>query len=182
MLGQPSHLTVLEGGVSSVRPSLEDFRRRLLEALPRLRGFARAYCRNVADADDAVQSACEHALARWQQWTGQGAFEHWLTKILVNGWRDERRARKIRAGFDLESLPEFEDTTQNHAERLYLEQVGSEIARLPDGQREVLLLVAAQGLSYQETAELLSVPIGTVMSRLNRARQTLIRKFSHGQT
>jgi len=161
--------------------SLEEFRGRLLESLPRLRGFARAYCGNAADADDAVQNTCERALVRWRQWTGDGAFDHWLTKILVNAWRDEKRSRRLRSGPDLDSVPEREDATQNQHEQVYLEQVGAEVERLPDGQRETLLLVAAAGFSYREAAELLGVPVGTIMSRLSRARHALIEKLSYAE-
>jgi RNA polymerase sigma-70 factor (ECF subfamily) len=158
--------------------SLEQFRGRLIESLPHLRGFARSYCGSAADADDAVQITCEHALARWQQWNGQGTLEHWLVKILVNSWRDERRSRKVRAGPDIDTIPEPGDDS-DYTEGVYLEQVNAEIQRLPDGQREVLLLVASEGLSYQETAAALGIPVGTVMSRLCRARQTLIGKFGN---
>lgn len=157
--------------------SIDDFRARLLESLPRLREFAYSYCGHPSDADDAIQITCERALARWHQWTGEGALDHWLIKILVNSWRDEQRSRRVRAGPDLDSIPERAGYTQNQTDRLYLEQVHKEILKLPSGQREVLLLVAAEGLSYQETAQMLGIPIGTVMSRLCRARQTLIGRF-----
>jgi RNA polymerase sigma-70 factor (ECF subfamily) len=160
----------------------DEFHRRLLETLPQLKRFARSYCGSRADADDAVQVTCERALERWQQWNGQGAFDHWLVKILINSWRDEQRSRKIRAGPALESVPERVDDTENQADRLYLEQVNEEIVKLPEAQREVLLLVASEGFSYQETASTLGIPIGTVMSRLCRARQTLIAKLGYGTT
>lgn len=159
--------------------SLEEFRHGLLESLPRLRGFALSYCGTKADADDAVQLTCERALTRWQQWTGHGALDHWLIKILVNVWRDELRARKIRAGPELDAVPEPTAVGAEAAEELYLEQVQAAIATLPDGQREVLLLVAGEGMSYQETADTLGVAVGTVMSRLSRARQALIARFGH---
>jgi RNA polymerase sigma-70 factor, ECF subfamily len=160
--------------------STEEFRRKLLEALPRLRGFALAYCGARADAEDAVQLTCERALGRWQQWTGQGKFDHWLITILVNVWRDELRARKIRAGPDLESVPEPETPDADAADHVYLDQVQAAIAGLPPGQREVLMLVASEGMSYQETADALGIPIGTVMSRLSRARHVLIERFRIG--
>jgi RNA polymerase sigma-70 factor (ECF subfamily) len=79
-------------------------------------------------------------------------------------------------------VPEREDGTQNQANWLYLEQVRNEIARLPEIQRDVLLLFASEGLSYQETASTLGIPVGTVMSRLCRARQTLIARLGYGST
>jgi RNA polymerase sigma-70 factor (ECF subfamily) len=155
----------------------ELFREALLKAIPKLRRFALSYCDTPPDADDAVQLTCERALRRWQQWAGHGALEHWLVKILVNAWRDERRSRRLRAGPTLSSLPEPEDADSDAAERLYCEQVRGEMQRLPDGQRDVLWLVAAEGFSYQETAEALDIPIGTVMSRLCRARQALTTRL-----
>ena len=138
-----------------------------------------SYCRTKVDAEDAVQLTCERALGRWQQWHGDGALDHWLIKILVNVWRDELRARKLHAGPDLESLPEPEDHEADADEKVYLEQVQAAITKLPDGQREVLLLVAGEGFSYQEAAVALGVPIGTIMSRLSRARHTLIARFGN---
>lgn len=150
------------------------FRGELLRALPRLRGFALSYCGTPADADDAIQLTCERALARWTQWSGQGSIDHWLIKILVNAWRDECRLRRVRAGPDLDSIEEPAGAQADAADSLFLDQVRAEILRLPPSQREVLLLVAGEGLSYKKTAELLAIPVGTVMSRLARARQALI--------
>jgi RNA polymerase sigma-70 factor, ECF subfamily len=166
--------------VTNPAGSIEEFRAKLLEALPRLRGFALSYCGAKADADDAVQLACERALGHWQQWSGHGAFDHWLIKILVNAWRDELRSRKVRAGPELDSLPEPATRDADAAEHVYLEQVQTAITRLPEAQREVLVLVAAEGMSYQETADMLGIPIGTVMSRLCRARRALIERFGIG--
>ncbi len=150
------------------------FRRQLVQSLPRLRGFALSYCGSKADAEDAVQLTCERALKHWQQWNGDGALEHWLLKILVNAWRDERRYRQIRSTRSLDSAEPPEDNDADAETHMYLDQVRGEILRLPDNQREVLVLVAGEGLSYKEAAEVLNIPIGTVMSRLARARQTLI--------
>jgi RNA polymerase sigma-70 factor, ECF subfamily len=150
------------------------FRNELLRALPKLRGFALSYCGTPADADDAIQVTCERALSRWAQWSGQGSLDRWLIKILVNAWRDECRARRVRAGPDLDSIEEPAGGGSDAADALFLDQVRAEILRLPDNQREVLLLVAGEGLSYKDTAQLLEIPVGTVMSRLARARQALI--------
>jgi len=164
--------------VSSVRsePELAEFRGLLLGALPQLRRFARSYCGSPADADDAVQITCERALDHWQQWSGDGAFDHWVIKILVNAWRDELRSRKLRSGPDIDAIPEPAQPEEDVDDQLYLQQIYAEIMRLPQPQREVLLLVVSEGLSYQETATILEIPVGTVMSRLARARQTLIAR------
>jgi RNA polymerase sigma-70 factor (ECF subfamily) len=159
--------------------SFSEFHARLLETLPRLRGFALPFCGTAADADDALQLTCEKALERWQQWSGKGPLEHWLKKILINSWRDELRARARRAGPPVEAVPEPAQA-DDPTDRLYLTQVNTEIMKLPQGQREVLLLVAAEGFSYSETARSLGIPVGTVMSRLCRARHTLIDKLELG--
>ena len=167
--------------MSSVRsePELAEFRGLLLAALPRLRSFARSYCGTAADADDAVQITCERALGRWRQWSGDGAFDHWVIKILVNVWRDELRLRKLRSGPGIDDIPEPAQPAEDVDGQLYLEQVYAEIMRLPQTQREVLLLVVSEGLSYHETATMLDIPVGTVMSRLARARQTLIDRVGN---
>ena len=160
-------------------PSLtfDEFHARLIETLPRLRGFALPYCGTAADADDAVQLTCEKALEHWTQWTGDGPLDHWLTKILVNAWRDDLRSRRVRAGPSIDAVPEPRDTAVDPTDQLYLEQVNAEIANLPPAQREVLLLVAGEGMSYKEVAATLDIPVGTVMSRLSRARHALIDKL-----
>lgn len=158
-------------------PTFDEFHARLLETLPRLRGFAVPYCGTSTDAEDAVQLTCEKALEHWSQWSGKGPLDHWLIKILINAWRDELRSRKLRAGPSTDAVPEPRDIEADPTDRLYLEQVNAEILRLPSGQREVLLLVAGEGLSYHETATMLGIPVGTVMSRLCRARRALIDKL-----
>lgn len=163
--------------VTHPAPSFTEFRARLLETLPRLRRFALPLCRTRADADDAMQLTCEKALVHWKQWSGDGPFDHWLIRILVNSWRDELRSRKLRAGPSEDSIPEPADTEVDPTDRLYLEQVNAEIAELPRNQREVLLLVAGEGLTYHEAADRLGIPLGTVMSRLCRARHALIDKL-----
>jgi len=159
--------------------SFSEFHARLLETLPRLRGFALPFCGTAADADDAMQLTCEKALERWNQWSGKGPLDHWLKKILINSWRDELRSRARRAGPPVEDVPEPADA-DDPTDSLYLTQVNTEIMKLPQGQREVLLLVAAEGFSYSETASTLGIPVGTVMSRLCRARQSLIDRLEVG--
>ncbi len=153
------------------------FRRELSVLLPSLRSFARAYCGNAADADDMVQITCERALTRWMQWQGDGTFEHWLKKILINCWRTEQRSRRVRAVGATDSILEEARHETAPETAVFLDQVQSRLMQLPDGQREVLLLVAGEGMSYREVSELLDIPAGTVMSRLSRARAALIEAF-----
>ncbi|HEU4618266.1 MAG TPA: RNA polymerase sigma factor [Gammaproteobacteria bacterium] len=150
------------------------FQQALVRMLPRLRGLALSYCGSLADAEDTVQQTCERALKSWRQWRGAGELEHWLLKILVNAWRDERRYRQLRSPDGAAPQETAVDNGTDAETEAYLDQVRAEILRLPSAQREVLLLVAGEGLSYKEAAFTLGVPIGTVMSRLARARQTLV--------
>lgn len=144
----------------------------LIALLPRLRRFARGLARNLSDADDLVQAACERALARAHQWQPGTRFDSWMFRIVQTIWIDQMRARAVRGeadAVDPEAQPTDESVRRAEA-RMSLGAVQRAVARLPEEQRSVLMLVTVEGLSYKEAADSLSVPIGTVMSRLARAR------------
>lgn len=162
----------------SRRLSDAEFRKELVKAIPRLRRFAASYCGTTADADDAVQITCERALVRWQQWTGRGRLEHWLISILLNARRDEERARAGKRLCPLEAIPEPRAGPKMD-EEVYLEQVELEMLRLPGHLHDTLRLVACEGLSYREAALALRIRVGTVMSRLSRARHVLKVRLAH---
>jgi len=148
----------------------------LVAFLPNLRRFAISLCGSRDLADDLVQAACERAIASAERFEPDTRFDAWMFRILRNLWIDQTRRRKT-AG-PQEDIDERHDLTsgdgQRDAEaRLELKSVAQAIGELADEQREVLLLVCVEGLSYRETAEVLQVPIGTVMSRLARARRNL---------
>lgn len=150
-----------------------DIRQGLTELLPRLRRLARTLTGNVHDADDLVQIALERALSRAQQWRPDARLDAWVFGIVRNAWLDELRGRtrNLRV-FAPEEAGETvgEDAIGRQADAM---SVAAAVAHLPEEQREVVALVLVEGLSYRETADLLSVPIGTVTSRLARARATL---------
>lgn len=162
--------------------SLETVRKRLIEALPRLRRFARTITRNVHDADDIVQLAIERALNRYQQWDGDSKFESWMFGIMRNAWIDEVRSRHRR-----NEVHAPEDAGEHVGDR-GLEpheqawSIQSALAKLPEEQRLVVGLVLVEGLAYKEAAHVLEIPIGTVMSRLARAREALQALLSKGKT
>lgn len=151
------------------------FRRRLLEALPRLRRYARTLTRDAADADDLAQAAVERALAHWAQFDPAREMGVWLLSIAHNAFLDGRR-RDARLQFtDPEELERAQDAAGGHAGtdvglRMDLQAA---LARLSPEQREALLLVCVEQLSYAEVADVLHIPIGTVMSRVCRARVAL---------
>lgn len=138
--------------------------------------IARSYCQQDADADDLVQLTCEKALTRWRQWSGEAPLKHWLVRILLNTSYDRLRSRSRRQ----QRLNSFTDDNDACGEErapqdnvLYMQQVLNAVSRLPRWQRDVVVLVALDELSYRQTAATLRVPVGTVMSRLSRAREAL---------
>ena len=149
-------------------------REAMLEALPRLRRFARSLTGNRHDADDLLQTTVERVLDR-------GVPEHvevvrWMFKVCKNVWIDELRAHSVRK--KAAALPELAQEPVVSGEavafgELELREVDRAMATLPDEQRVVVSLVAVEGLTYREAAEVLDTPIGTVMSRLARARAAL---------
>ena len=156
------------------RHDLEAQRGALLEALPRLRRFARSLTGNRQDGDDLMQNTVERALQRgWPQGVEPLA---WLFKVCKNLWIDELRSRAVRVKAaqtrELDEEPTISGEEVVHAE-LGLRAVERALDALAPEQRAVLTLVAVEGLSYREAAEVLDTPIGTVMSRLRRARAAL---------
>jgi RNA polymerase sigma-70 factor (ECF subfamily) len=152
--------------------SSDAVREGLIPLLPRLRRLARALAGQVADADDLVQIVLERALARAAQWRPDAALDRWVFAIARNAWRDELRARgRSQHLFAPEEAGELiADRVAQPAQQLELAMA---LAALPPDHREVVALVLVEGLSYGEAAELLEVPVGTVTSRLARARATL---------
>src|ERR1700682_136257 len=158
-------------GVESL-PSL------LPEMLPRLWAFALRLSGNRHDAEDVVQRACVRGLERAHQLQPGTAPLSWMFSIVHSTWINELRARKVRSRSSMEWDDDFlkndaDPVDKGPETQLMHSQIISAVERLPEAQRVVMLLVAVEGLSYQEAAEVLEVPIGTVMSRLSRARQAV---------
>lgn len=152
-------------------------RQMLVPLLPRLRRFARGLTGSAADAEDLVQSACEKALASESAWQPGTRLDSWMYRILQNLWIDSRRAlaaRTAQAGDTVAEEPSLDGGRAVEA-RFALAAVRRAMALLPDDQRTILLLACVEGLSYRECAQVLEIPVGTVMSRLARARLTLSR-------
>jgi len=155
----------------------EEFRAGLVSLLPRFRRFGYALTGSMDDGDDLVQSACERALTRLDQFEPGTRLDSWMFRIMKNLWVDQKRAprsfREIGADpADLEPLV-VGDAEREMEDRLSLAAVRRVVATLPPEQRSVLALVCVEGLSYREASEVLEIPLGTVMSRLSRARMTV---------
>lgn len=153
----------------------DSFRTELIALLPRLRRFALGLTADPHQADDLVQAGCERALTRRHQWQAGTRLDSWMFKIMQNLWIDQMRSKPVAAQADSEELEHVPDRDWNRGmeAKLTLDQVTRAMAALPDAMRAVLTLVCIEGLSYKEAAEVLDVPIGTVMSRLARARLEL---------
>ena len=145
----------------------------IVALLPRLRRFARSLSRNQHDADDLVQSVVERAWRHLDQLKPGANVGSWMFGIMKNAWVDEIRARRRR---ERVHAPEEAGATVGDASAAARDialSVQAGIARLPEEQRLAVGLVLVEGLSYKDAAETLGVPIGTLTSRLARARATL---------
>lgn len=150
-----------------------EFRARLEANRRRLYRTAYAWCHDAHLADDLVQEAIVNALKHGSQLRQFEALDSWLFSILANCWKSYLRSRKEHEEFDEENFRTELDPEQIASRDQTVTRVQQAIARLPLGQRQVLTLVDLEGFSYAEVAEILEIPIGTVMSRLCRARQAL---------
>jgi RNA polymerase sigma-70 factor, ECF subfamily len=154
----------------------DEIRERMVAVLPRLRRFAYALTGSAEQGDDLVQDACLRALSRIDQWQPGTRLDSWMYRIAQNIWLDRVRANKVRGEVvDVEAAEGIvgSDGRDVAESELTLETVAAALARLPAEQRAVIALVCVEGASYKEAAEITGVPIGTVMSRLARARRAL---------
>lgn len=154
----------------------ETIKTEMIRLLPKLRSFALRLCRNPDQADDLVQTTCERAIRSLDQFDPATRLDSWMFRILQNLYFNTVRDTANRARlFDLAML-DFEesyDGAQAAASSLELQRVQVFIGELEEDSREVLLKIAIEGRSYKDVAEELGVPIGTVTSRLARARLKL---------
>ncbi|MDD5335978.1 MAG: sigma-70 family RNA polymerase sigma factor [Rhodoferax sp.] len=153
--------------------SLLNLRDQIAALLPRLRRFGRTLARHREDADDLVQIALERALTHSHQWRAGTRLDSWLFRIMQNAWIDETRARHRRdQTFVDEAAGESVGVSSSDAQ-IDAIAVRKAVAQLGDEQRAVVGLVLVEGLPYKEAAEVLGIPVGTLTSRLARAREAL---------
>ena len=151
-------------------PMANDIRADLIALLPRLRRFARTLTRSVPEADDLVQDACLRAIDRAAQWD----------RITRNLWISEIRKRNVRTGtgqVPADESPELISMDTGEA-GVAAQQLQQQIMALPGELSSVLLAVSVEGYSYAEAAELFDIPVGTVMSRIHRARKALATQIA----
>jgi RNA polymerase sigma-70 factor (ECF subfamily) len=147
---------------------------RLEAEIPRLRRYARALTRDAARADDLVQSCLVRALAKRHLWQEGTDLRAWLFTILHNQHVNEVR-RSAHGGTEVpvEDVVAALPVGENATGALQLRDLHRALGRLPETQRQVILLVGLEGMRYEQVAQILNIPIGTVRSRLSRGRETL---------
>jgi len=156
------------------------FENLLAENRPRMWRIAYAWCHSRHQADDIVQEALAKALKQHDQLRDPAALRGWLYSILFNCWHDHLREHKDQTDIDTideADLPDHAAPDSDYEQNEIVRRVRREVARLPAGQREVITLVDLEECSYAEVATILDIPIGTVMSRLSRARTALRDKL-----
>jgi len=160
---------------------MNDFGRLLEKEIPRLRRYARALTRDVFRADDLVQDTLVRAIARQHRWQFGTNLRAWLFTLMHNQNADgvQRSAREgITVEFD--DKGPFPPAATDLAGRLSLRDLDRALARIPEEQRRVLLLIGLEGTSYQEAARILDVPVGTIRSRVSRGRDSLRKLMGRG--
>jgi len=153
---------------------LSDFLDEMTACVPALRRYAHALTRNPDRADDLVQDCLERAIRKRGLWRPTGPLQAWLFRMMLNLYRNDLRHRRRRGDVVTLEGSGIEPSVQpSQPGRIALAEMARALDTLPDDQREALLLVVLEGFSYAEAAGVLGIPIGTLMSRLGRARAAL---------
>ncbi len=154
----------------------EQWRDDIVVLLPRLRRYCFTLTGSATDADDLLQNTIEKALSRYHQFEQGTDLDKWMFRMCKNLWIDEWRSRRVRGDtvdpMDYKNEP-WIDGEDQLVNKLKMSEVGSAMNELQDEQRVIIYLIAIEGYSYKEASKFLNVPIGTVMSRLARARKAL---------
>ncbi|GAC1040707.1 RNA polymerase sigma factor [Rhizobium sp. No.120] len=160
-----------ENGAAGASPAPDSFEAEVLALLPSLRRYSRSLTRSDADGEDLLQDCVEKVLIRRSQWRGLN-LRGWVLTIMTNLYRNGRRRESNCSFVDIDDnnhLPATE-TDNDPLQRSRLEMA---LNSLGEDYRAVLMLVVVEGYSYQDVADMLDIPIGTVMSRLSRARRKM---------
>lgn len=149
----------------------------VLEHIPRLRRYARALVGDRYAADDLVQDTLERAWNKFHLWRPGSDLRAWLFSIMHNVFVNQVRSKRNEIERTMEEMPVVA-VRATQSDFLEIADVDRALRTLPDEQREVLLLIAVEGMTYEEASGALSIPIGTVMSRLSRGRERMRRVIS----
>ena len=153
---------------------MPEFHRLLENEIPRLRRYARALTRDATRADDLVQDTLVRGIAKAHLWQAGTDIRAWLFTIMHNQYVNNiQHARREQATIDVDQVASTLVATSDPTASRQLSELDRALGYLSKGQREVVLLVGLEGMSYNEAAKILRVPIGTVRSRLARAREAL---------
>jgi len=160
------------------RPASDVFSAQALQYIPRLRRYARALTADASAADDLVQDTLERALVKQSLWREGSDLRAWLFTVMHNVFINQVRSAAVSRTLPLDDS--FADQPQlQSTDRLEIRDLDAALQALPEEQRTVVLLVGLEQMTYEETARVLEVPIGTVMSRLSRGRERL-RRLTQG--
>src|SRR5262245_58429357 len=155
---------------------MSEFHRLIEHEIPRLRRYARALTRSADRADDLVQETLLRAIAKVHLWQTGTDIRAWLFTIMHNQYVNTvRRAMRDGANIDIEQMSSALVATTDPTASRQLHELEQALSRLRDEQREAILLVGLEGMSYEAAAQILDVPVGTVRSRLSRGRDALRR-------
>ena len=150
-----------------------DIRRDLVGLLPKLRRFAITLTGDLADADELVQSVCQRGITKINSWNYEGRLESWLYTMARHQRYEDARRHRLRAAAKGSALEQGEPVNHSQINPVEASDAHQTVTSLPEGLASVLLLIAVEGYSYKQTAEILGIPLATVASRLSSARLQL---------
>jgi RNA polymerase sigma-70 factor (ECF subfamily) len=159
----------------------ESLRLQMITLLPRMRRFARGLARDPDSADDLVQEACKHALERLDQFKEGTRIDSWLYRIIYTRWIDRLRRTKTRSTHLNLLAREHREAANDNGSANHVDtaiDVKGALAKLPEEHRAAILLIGLEGYSYAEAATVLELPMGTVASRVARARTMLAKMLT----
>lgn len=147
-----------------------DIRRDLVGLLPRLRRFAMTLTGDVAAADELVQSVCQRAVAKSQQWNGEGRLESWVYMLARHLWNDEGRKRRPRPAAPKGNVTDIREAARERTTVTDTDLVHRMLAEMPENLASIFLLTVVEGHSYEQTAEIMGIPAIGVSAQLAAAR------------
>ncbi len=167
--------------MTAEKNSDSEIRRGLKSLFPRLWRYCVVLTGSTDRADDLAQATCLRALEKSDQYAVGTKLDRWLFRIAQRTWLNDLRSEAVRKGGGLAPIEEIDLPDPNPGPELNLlgREVLMGVMKLPEAQRTTVALVYVEGYSYKEAAEVLDIPIGTVMSRLSAARSKLQSKFDH---